>query len=225
MAWILEDSTERRVSATKSHARCKRLIKPAAFISSLAPLAGLSWQAVVGGLGANPVEKLLHQTGDWALIFLWITLSIAPLQHLTGWSWPGELRRMMGLCAFFYAGLHFLIYVGIDQLFSWESIVKDVMNHKRITVGLASFILLIPPAMTSSNRMVLRLGVQRWQALHRLVYLAAVGGVIHYLWLVKKDRRTPLIYAGVLAVLLGYRVVAWGYARWVEKKGVSGTQE
>ena len=197
----------------ESHFRFEKLVKPAVFFSCLAPLGWLLWQAFSEGLGANPIEKVIRRTGDWTLIFLLITLGISPLRHLTGWNRPNGLRRMMGLYAFFYACLHFMTYVGIDQFFSWESIVEDVMNHKRIAVGFASFILLIPLAMTSSDRMIRRLGVKRWRALHQLVYLAAVGGVIHYLWLVKKDRQTPLIYAGVLAVLLGYRVMAWWYGK------------
>lgn len=186
----------------------ERIVKTAIFIISLIPLAWLILQAFTTGLGANPVEKVIHRTGDWALNFLMITLSITPLRHLFGWTWLTRLRRMMGLFSFFYASLHFITYLGIEQALSWKAIVDDVTKHKRIIVGFVSFILLIPLAITSTNRMIKRLGIKRWQSLHRLVYLAAVGGVTHYLWLVKRDMRTPLIYAGVLVVLLGYRVVA-----------------
>ena len=191
----------------------ERIVKTAIFIISLIPLAWLILQAFTTGLGANPVEKVIHRTGDWALNFLMITLSITPLRHLFGWTRLTRLRRMIGLFSFFYASLHFITYLGIEQALSWKAIVADVTKHKRIIVGFVGFILLIPLAITSTNCMIQRLGVKRWQALHKLVYLIAVGGVTHYLWLVKRDMRTPLIYAGVLIVLLGYRVLAWWFGR------------
>lgn len=184
----------------------KKIMKPAVFISSLLPLFWLMWKALTDGLGANPVEKAIHRTGDWTLNFLMITLSITPLRNITGWAWLSRFRRMTGLFAFFYASLHFLTYAGFDHLFSFESIIKDAVKHKRIFVGFGTFIILLTLALTSPDKMVKRIGAKRWQAIHRLTYLAAIGGVIHYLWLVKIDIRLPLVYAAILAVLLGYRI-------------------
>ena len=184
----------------------KKIFKPAFFISSLLPLFWLIWKALIDGLGANPVEKAIHRTGDWTLNFLMITLSITPLRNITGWAWLSRFRRMTGLFAFFYASLHFLTYAGFDHLFSLESIIKDAVKHKRIFVGFGTFIILLTLALTSPNKMVKRIGAKRWQAIHRLTYLAAIGGVIHYLWLVKIDIRLPLVYAGILALLLGCRI-------------------
>ncbi|NCO84382.1 MAG: sulfoxide reductase heme-binding subunit YedZ [Nitrospirae bacterium CG_4_10_14_3_um_filter_44_29] len=189
-----------------SDAFLKKIIKPAVFISSLLPLFYLIWKALTDGLGANPVEKTMHRTGDWTLNFLLITLSLTPLRNITGWSWLSRFRRMTGLFAFLYASLHFLTYAGFDQLFALESIIKDAVKHKRIFVGFGTFIILLTLALTSSNKIVKRIGAKRWQAIHRLTYLAAIGGVIHYLWLVKIDIRLPLVYAGVLALLLGCRI-------------------
>jgi sulfoxide reductase heme-binding subunit YedZ len=187
--------------------RLSTALKPAVFVLCLTPLAYLIGRAVMMRLGANPIEEVLHRTGDWTLIFLLITLGVTPVRLLTGWGWVGGLRRMLGLFAFFYACLHFSIYVGVDQFFDLESIYKDVVKRKYITIGFTGFVLLIPLAVTSTNAAVRRLGAKRWQALHRLVYVTAVCGVVHYWWLVKKDIRTPLLYATILAVLLGVRLV------------------
>ncbi len=184
-----------------------RLLKPAVFIISLFPLLWLILQAFTAGLGANPVEKLLHHMGDWALNFLMITLAISPIKEITGLTWLLRLRRMTGLFSFFYASLHLLTYVAIDQYFAWNAIIEDIMKHKRIIIGLASYTLLILLAITSTNHMIQRIGFSRWRSLHRLTYVSATGGVIHYLWLVKKDMRTPLIYAAILVLLFGIRAV------------------
>ncbi len=184
----------------------QRVIKPAIFLICLIPLALLAWDALNNHLGANPIEKIIRRTGDWTLRFLLITLAITPARRLFGWNWLMRLRRMLGLFAFFYACLHFIIYIGIDQSFDVNEIIKDVIKHKYVTVGFASFLLLIPLAATSTNAMMKRLGGKRWQQLHKSVYAIAIGGVIHYLWLVKADLREPLIYATILAVLLGYRL-------------------
>ena len=184
-----------------------KLLKPAVFIVSLFPLLWLILQVFTAGLGANPIEKILHHMGDWTLNFLMITLTISPFQQMTGLTWPLRLRRMIGLFSFFYATLHVLTYVAIDQFFAWDAIIKDIVKHKRIIVGMVSYILLIPMAITSTNRMVQRLGFKRWQDLHRLIYVAALGGVIHFLWMVKIDIRKPLIYIGILVLLLSFRVV------------------
>jgi methionine sulfoxide reductase heme-binding subunit len=191
-------------------------IKGAAFAAALVPLALLglrgfnSWQGLGSNLGANPIEFITRDLGEWTLIFLLITLGVTPLRRLTGWQWPIKLRRMLGLYAFFYACLHFVTYIWLDQFFDLHEIIKDVMKRPFITVGFAAFLCLIPLAATSTNAMVRRLGGKAWQRLHRLVYAIAVFGVVHYWWLVKKDIRQPLLYALILAGLLGVRLV---YAR------------
>ena len=185
------------------------LIKSAVFVACLLPLARLVWFAFQGNLGANPIEFITRSLGTWTLVLLLITLSITPLRKLFNQPWLIKLRRMLGLFAFFYVGLHFLTYIWLDQFFDLQAIYKDVIKRPFITVGFASFILLIPLAITSTNNMVRRLGGKRWQKLHRLVYLIAIGGVVHYWWLVKKDITQPLVYAAVLAILLGYRVFVY----------------
>ncbi|HEX9143261.1 MAG TPA: protein-methionine-sulfoxide reductase heme-binding subunit MsrQ [Candidatus Binatia bacterium] len=170
----------------------------------MAPLALLAYYAYTGNLGANPIEVVTHWTGDSTIIFLLITLTVTPLRKISGWNDAIKFRRMLGLFAFFYVCLHFTTYIWLDQFFDLRGIVKDVAKRPFITLGFASFVLLIPLAMTSTAAMVRRLG-KRWQKLHRLIYIIAAGGVIHYWWLVKKDIRWPLTYAVILGVLLGYR--------------------
>jgi len=178
------------------------------FFVCLAPLAILLMEVfgVAGmGLGANPVEELIHRFGLWGLRFLLITLAISPLRYLTGWNWLIRLRRMFGLFSFFYILMHFLAYSGIDQRFDLAAIFEDVVKRPFITIGFTAFLLLIPLAVTSTNAMMRRLG-RRWQKLHRLVYLIAILGVWHFYWQVKLDTLEPLIYITILAVLLGYRL-------------------
>lgn len=184
-----------------------RWIKPLVFMLCLVPLVWLGADAYGDRLGANPIEAITHATGTWTLVFLLITLSVTPLRRLTGINALIRLRRMLGLYAFFYACLHVVTYFWLDQFFDWTAIVKDIIKRPFITVGFFAFVLLIPLAVTSTNAMVKRLGGRRWQLLHRLVYVIAIAGVVHYLWLVKKDLTQPLIYAAVLGVLLGYRLV------------------
>ena len=181
-------------------------LKVALFLASLIPLTRLGWYGYSGQLGANPIEFITRSLGTWTLAFLLITLSITPLRKLSGWSWLVKLRRMAGLFAFFYALLHFITYIWLDQFFDLSSIYKDVIKRPFITIGFAAFIMLIPLAITSTNAMMKKLGGKRWQMLHRLIYLIAIFGVLHYWWLVKKDITQPLVYAVVLAALLGYRV-------------------
>ena len=185
------------------------LIKSVIFVACLIPLARLAWFAFQGNLSANPIEFITRSLGTWTLVFLLITLSVTPLRKLLNQPWLIKLRRMLGLFAFFYASLHFVTYIWLDQFFDLQAIYKDVIKRPFITVGFASFLLLIPLAVTSTNNMVRRLGGKRWQKLHRLVYLIAVGGVVHYWWLVKKDITQPVIYAAVLAILLGYRIFVY----------------
>jgi methionine sulfoxide reductase heme-binding subunit len=192
-------------------ARAVTLAKPFVFAAALIPFALLLYRAVDNQLGPNPIETLNRYTGDWTLRFLLLTLAVTPVRHITGWHFLMRLRRMLGLFAFFYACLHFLSWIWIDKFFEWDEIVKDVLKRPYVTVGFASFMLLIPLAVTSTNAMVRRLGGKRWRALHRLVYAIGIGGVVHFLWLVKSDIREPLIYAAILAVLLGHR--AWMYRR------------
>jgi len=180
--------------------------KAALFLASLIPLARLLWYGYSGQLGANPIEFITRSLGTWTLVFLLITLSLTPLRHLSGWSWWIRLRRMTGLYVFFYASLHFLTYIWLDQFFDLHAIYKDVIKRPYITVGFTAFILLLPLAITSTNKIMKRLGGKRWQLLHRLVYIIAIFAVIHYWWLVKKDITQPVIYAAILAILLGYRI-------------------
>lgn len=187
-----------------------RAIKLLVFLLALLPISLIVWDGFHDHLGANPVEAITHRTGDWTLRFLMITLSVTPLRRLTGMHWLIRLRRMFGLFAFFYASLHFTTYLWLDQNFVWHDIVKDVTKRPYITVGFSALLMMIPLALTSTNAMVKRLGGPRWQKLHRLVYVIATFGVLHYLWLVKSDVREPVLYGCILLVLFGYR--AW-YAR------------
>jgi len=184
-------------------------LKITVFLLALFPLCKLGLSAYFDDLGANPIEKITRTTGYWTLSFLLITLTITPMRRLSGWSWPARLRRMLGLFVFFYGSLHFLTYLVLDQFFDWISIVNDIVKRPYITVGFPAFILLIPLAITSTNRMMKRLGGKRWRTLHSLIYLIAVGGVVHYWWLVKKDITNPLAFALLLAVLLGIRLIYW----------------
>ena len=182
-------------------------LKTALFILCLLPLAlyaaGL-WQDT---LGANPIEALTRGLGDWALRLLLITLAVTPLRRLSGWAWLLKLRRMLGLFAFFYASLHLIAYLWLDQFFDWAEIGRDILKRPFITVGMATFLLLAPLAATSTKAMIRRLGGQRWQRLHRLIYPAALLAVLHFTWMVKVDVREPALYGVILAVLLGLR--AW----------------
>jgi len=162
---------------------------------------------VMGNLGANPIEAVTLVTGRWTLRLLLITLTVSPLRRLTGWQPVVRFRRMLGLFAFFYGSLHFTIYVAIDQFFGWSFILADIAKRPYITVGFAGFVSMMPLALTSTTGWIRRLGGRRWQRLHRLVYLSALFGVIHFLWKVKADTRDPLLYGAVLAGLLGFR--AW----------------
>ena len=189
-------------------------LKIALFMLALIPLANLIVKAVIDELGANPIEKITRTTGYWTLTLLLITLTVTPLRRLSGWSWLVRLRRMLGLFAFFYASLHFTTYLVLDQFFDVASIAKDIVKRPYITVGFPAFMLLIPLAVTSNDSMIRRLGGKRWRLLHRLVYLSAIGGVIHYWWLVKKDLTNPITFAILLALLLGFRLADKAYKRY-----------
>ncbi|MDP2903194.1 MAG: protein-methionine-sulfoxide reductase heme-binding subunit MsrQ [Methylovulum sp.] len=183
-----------------------RRIKAALFLLALIPCLQLIIGAISYDLGTNPIEKITRTTGYWTLTFLMVTLSVTPLRRLTGWLWWIRLRRMLSLFAFFYASLHFLTYLVLDQFFDWDSIIKDIAKRPYITVGFTTFLLMVPLALTSTNNMIKKLGGKNWRRLHRLVYLTAVGGVVHYWWLVKKDPSNPISFALVLMLLFGIRL-------------------
>lgn len=178
------------------------------FINSLVPLALLVWDAVRGNLGANPVEFFLRTSGVLTLVFLLVSLAITPLRKYTGWNGLVKFRRMLGLYAFFYGFLHFTAYIGFDRSFSLSSAIGDIWQRPFIAVGIASFFLMIPLAVTSTNRMIKRLGGKNWQKLHRLSYLIAIGGVVHFYMIVKSDLTYPILFGLILAGLLGYRIYA-----------------
>ena len=184
-----------------------RAVKPVVFAACLIPLGQLLYKGWTDDLTANPIEFITHFTGDWVLIFLLATLSITPLRKLSGWNGLIKFRRMLGLFAFFYAGLHFATYMVLDHFFDFQAIGKDILKRPYVTAGFTGLVLMVPLAITSTAGMIRRLG-KRWQQLHRLVYVAAIAGVIHFYWLVKADIRRPLQYATVLALLLGYRLAA-----------------
>jgi sulfoxide reductase heme-binding subunit YedZ len=188
------------------HKNSLTAFKAVVFVLCLLPTARLIFFAFTDQLGANPIEFAIRSLGTWALTLLLVTLSITPLRRLTGWNSLIRLRRLLGLFAFFYASLHFLTYAGIDQFFDLRAILTDIIKRPYITVGLFCFVLLIPLAVTSTNAMQRRLGGRRWQLLHRLVYLIAAGGVLHYFQLVKKDITQPVLYGLVLSLLLGVRL-------------------
>jgi len=186
-------------------------VRAALFVLALAPIVELMRLGATGGLGANPVEFVLRWLGTWTLVALLATLAITPLRWVTGWAWLMRLRRMLGLYAFFYGTLHVASYVWIDHFFNWADIVDDLIKRPYLTFGFMAFVLMIPLAITSTNAMVRRMGGRNWQRLHRIVYLVAVLGVLHY-WshkLAKNDLETPTIYALVLGALLGARLLRW----------------
>ena len=187
-----------------------QITKVLIFLAALVPLGRLAWKAFHDGLGANPIEVITHSTGDWTLILILTTLSITPLRKLTRQYWLIGVRRTIGLFAFFYGVLHFTTYIWLDKFFDWHEIIKDVAKRPFITIGFSAFVLLIPLAITSTAGWIRRMGGKNWQRLHKLIYVTAILGVIHYIWLVKADKHKPLQYAFLLGVLLLYRVGAWG---------------
>jgi methionine sulfoxide reductase heme-binding subunit len=194
---------------------------PIAWVASalaLLPLAWLVADAFLGRLGVEPVEVVVRRSGWWALTLLIVTLAVTPLRRLTGWNSVVQARRALGLWAFGYASLHVLLYVGLDQGFGWSYILEDILERPFITAGFVAFVLLVPLAATSTRDSIRRLGGKRWQRLHRLVYPAAMLAVLHFFWLVKADVREPLLFAGVLALLLAARLPTW-------RSGMRGTRD
>lgn len=203
----------RPVSKARPRGSSKRgmlYIKIAVWCLALAPLGLLLYDALTGNLQAEPIKDITHRTGWWTLTLLLVTLAITPIRRITGWKQIVKLRRPIGLFAFFYATLHVLIYFGLDQLLAFDYILEDIAKRPYITVGFTAWLLLIPLTVTSTKGWIRKLG-KRWQKLHRLVYVVAVLGVLHFLWLVKADIREPLIFGGVLAVLLAFRL------RWLKR--------
>jgi len=196
--------------------RKRRWDKVLVFVLGLAPLFWLSWRAYNQfkgiypyNLTANPLEFITHYTGDWTLRLILVGLAVTPLRKILNLPFLIQYRRMIGLFAFFYGCLHFLTYIWFDKFFDVHEMIADVAKRRYITVGFASFVALIPLAITSTKGWIRRLGGKRWQRLHRLVYFTAVGGVIHYYWLVKSDIRLPVLYAFIAALLLGWRIQVW----------------
>ena len=184
------------------------LIKAGVFVAALLPFLWGAWQ-VVGGVPVDPLEYITHESGDWALYLLCITLAVTPLRRLSGWNWLVKLRRMLGLFAFFYALLHFIAFFWFDHFFDVGAMLRDVAKRPFILVGFIAFLILIPLAATSTNAMIRRLGGKRWQWLHRLIYLVAPLAVLHFWWMkaAKNNLAQPTLFAVIVALLLGLRVV------------------
>lgn len=184
-----------------------RFAKLLVLINGAIPLALLAWDAFHHRLGANPKNFAILTTGMMALIFLILTMAVTPLRKITNWNWLANLRRMLGLYAFFYACAHFLLFFCLDRNFSVPDTLSEMIKRKYLIIGSTALIIMIPLAVTSTNAMIKRLGGKRWRALHRLAYVAAICGVIHYYMQVKADVRQPLVFAAVLTILLGYRLL------------------
>ncbi|MDM7916668.1 MAG: protein-methionine-sulfoxide reductase heme-binding subunit MsrQ, partial [Candidatus Eisenbacteria bacterium] len=199
----------------------RRWLKPVVFVVALIPLGKIGYDAVLGsGLGADPIAEILNRLGFWTLTMLTITLACTPAKIALGITWPLRLRRMFGLFTFAYACLHFAVYVALDQFFAFDDIVADITKRKFIAVGFVALLLMVPLAITSTNRAVRRMGYVRWKRLHRLIYGVAALGVIHFLWRVKADRRTPERFLAILAFLMLVR--AAGFLRERRRKRIIG---
>src|SRR6202163_5079695 len=192
--------------------------KPVVFLLCLLPLVALGGRALHGELTANPIEFITHATGDWTLRFLVFTLCVTPFRKILHLPELIRFRRMLGMFAFFYGCLHFTTYIWLDKFFDIHEMLKDIAKRPFITVGFSAFVLMIPLALTSTAWSIRRLGGKNWQRLHRLIYLTGILGVVHYIWLVKAEKRKPYEYGVVLTVLLLYRVAVW----WSEKRKQRG---
>lgn len=211
IAETMTDTTENTVSVeARPKAKKHRWLKPVVFVLCLVPFASLVVRALTGDLGANPIEAITRDLGDWALRFLIIALAVTPVRLLTGWNAIGQLRRMLGLYAFFYVALHLSSYVGLDQFFFWSGIWQDIVKRVYITLGMIAVLMLTPMAITSTDKMIKRLGGKRWRRLHRMAYPAAILGVIHFFMMLKADYTEPTIYAVILVGLFGVRI----YKKW-----------
>ena len=190
-----------------------RLLRAATFALGCAPLAKIAFDGLRGALGANPIEQVLNRLGFWTLTFVALSLAPTPAHDLLGLSWPVRVRRMLGLFAFTYATLHLLWYVGVDQFFDLSLLVEDVLKRKFMAVGFTAWLLLLPLAVTSTDGWVRRLGHARWKRLHRLVYVAAALGLVHFVWRVKADLRRPSWFIAAVGLLLLARLVPRAAAR------------
>ena len=201
--------------ATAAPARRRPLpwLTPGIYIGALAPLASILLRAASGRLSANPIAEIMNELGLSALILLVACLACTPARHLLGWTWPVRIRRDLGLLAFFYAVLHFLTYLLLDQVLDLGAIWEDIAERPFITVGFAALVLLLPLAVTSTKASVRQLGFESWNRLHHLVYAAGILAVIHFFWRVKIDLTQPLTYGVILAALLGVRLVVWQWRR------------
>ena len=188
-------------------------LKPGIFVGALAPLASIVLRGVQGELNADPIAQVENELGLAALIILVASLACTPLRWMTGWAWPQRVRRLLGLYAFFYAALHFLVYLLPDQGLDWRTILEDIAERPFITVGFLAFVLMVPLALTSTSGWVRRLGFRTWQRLHYLTYAAGVLAVIHFIWRVKIDVSQPATYALVLGALLLIRLAFWARSR------------
>jgi sulfoxide reductase heme-binding subunit YedZ len=186
-----------------------RALKALAFALCLGPAFVLAWKGFHRELGANPIDVITRSTGSSTLTFLLITLSVTPVRRITGLTWLIRFRRMLGLFAFFYGSLHLMTYVWLDKFFDVDDMLHDIAKRRFITAGLTAFTLMLPLALTSTAGWIGRLGGKRWQMLHRLIYLSAAAGVVHFIWLVKADLREPLLYGAILAALLVFRLFYW----------------
>jgi len=183
-----------------------RLTKLGIGVLALSPAVRIGALALMEGLGPNPIAEAENRLGFWTLTLLLATLAPTPIQIVSGWKWPLRLRRMLGLITFIYVCLHFGLYLAVDQGFDFGEIWKDIAKRKFITIGFAAFVLLVPLAITSTDAMVRRMGFRSWKRLHRLIYVAAILGVLHFVWRVKSDLRQPLAFAAALVVLLAIRI-------------------
>lgn len=190
----------------------RRLIRLCVFVLALVPTAWLVLGLLTNNLGANPAETLQLQTGRWAFKFLILTLAVTPVRRLTGWNQIIQYRRMLGLFAFYYASLHFLTYIVLDQYFDWRNMIADIGKRPFITMGFTAFALMVPLALTSTKGWIRRLG-RKWQTLHRLIYISGICAAIHFIWKVKVVSGDPVLYAFAIAVLLGFRAVWRGRKR------------
>jgi sulfoxide reductase heme-binding subunit YedZ len=195
----------------------RRLLKPAVFLLCLAPFLHLLWDTFspllsprfAGGLGINPLENVTDRTGNWTLRFLLVSLAMRPLRQVTGRGEFIRFRRMTGLFAFFYATLHFSIFVGIDNYFDFDELAEDIAERRFVTLGFTAWLTMLPLAITSTRGWIRRLGGPRWQWLHRLVYVSVTCGVVHFLWARKLIEASPVAYTSAAVILLGYRVAVW----------------
>jgi sulfoxide reductase heme-binding subunit YedZ len=191
-----------------------RPLKVVVFLACLGPVFVLTWKGFHSLLGANPIDVITRSTGTWTLTFLLITLGVTPVRRITGLSWLVRFRRMLGLFAFFYGTLHLMTYVWLDKFFDVHEMLHDIAKRRFITAGMTAWALMLPLALTSTAGWIRRLGGKRWRILHRLIYLSAAAGVVHFIWLVKADLRRPFAYGAVLGALLAFRLIFWLLSRW-----------